>query len=94
MKQYPISLACERTSEISCNVVQALLNAYPESRFLTNADDALPIHLAIRAGNMPVIQLLLQCDIEKQIRKMDKQEMSPLHLAAQQGLFYALNYFL
>lgn len=75
----------------SYNVVKTLLTVYPDCRLLINANKELPLHLAIRAGCLSIIQLLLQLDVEKQIRESDKDDMTPLHLAAQQG-FIELNF--
>jgi ankyrin repeat protein len=47
---------------------------------------SLPLHCAIRAGNLPVVQLLLTKDPEKQVRVQDTDGNTPMHLAAQKGL--------
>ena len=82
---WPIHFACERKSKLSYAVVHCLLQTNKACRLAADKRKSMPIHQAIRAENVPVIQLLLDKDPELQIRKADGDGNTPMHLAAQRG---------
>lgn len=81
----PIHYACGRASSRAFNIVQLLLQANISCRFALDKKGSLPLHCAIRAGNMPIVQLLLQQETSKQISVQDAEGNTPLHLAAQKN---------
>jgi ankyrin repeat protein len=52
----------------------------------------MPIHLAIRSENIPIVQLLLTREADMQIRKADGDGNTPLHLATQRSNLLLITY--
>ncbi|KAI1700189.1 AMOP domain-containing protein [Ditylenchus destructor] len=83
--RWPIHQACERTSSRAYALIQTLLHHSRASRLAVDKSKNMPIHLAIRAENIPVVQMLLQRDSDSQVRMPDEDGNTPLHLAAQRN---------
>ncbi|KAI1722541.1 ankyrin repeats (3 copies) domain-containing protein [Ditylenchus destructor] len=83
--RWPIHQACERTSSRAYALIQTLLHNSRTSRLAVDKSKNMPIHLAIRVENIPVVQMLLQRESEAQVRTPDEDGNTPLHLAAQRS---------
>ncbi|KAI6212729.1 Ion-trans domain-containing protein [Aphelenchoides besseyi] len=81
----PIHFAAQRRSLRSYGVVHQLLRAHPNGRLAETRQGQLPLHLAIQASNLPVVQLLLFRQSEAQVRRADADKNTPLHLAARKN---------
>ena len=81
----PIHYAAGRKTPRALAFVQMLLRANPESRLTEDKRKNLPLHHAIQAGNVNVVQYLLNHDLDKQIHFANADGNRPLHLAAQKN---------
>ncbi|TKR72642.1 hypothetical protein L596_020059 [Steinernema carpocapsae] len=84
--QLPFHYACSRSSSRAYGVVQQLLLHNRALRLIEDGEKSLPIHLAVAAGNLSVVQLLLSVQGDQQILRTNANGDTPLHLAARQGL--------
>uniref|UniRef100_A0AC35GDL7 Uncharacterized protein n=1 Tax=Panagrolaimus sp. PS1159 TaxID=55785 RepID=A0AC35GDL7_9BILA len=81
----PIHYACQRHSNRGLGIVQTFLKANPELRLAEDKKKNLPLHYAIKAGNIPITQFLLTYDAIDQIHCPNADGNKPLHLAAQKN---------
>jgi ankyrin repeat protein len=74
----PLALACRKGTK---ELVSALLNAGAETEASPRNTEDRPLHLALRAGNVDVAEILLTHGADVTVR--GEQGQTPLHLAAQ-----------
>nr|CAD2199644.1 unnamed protein product [Meloidogyne enterolobii] len=81
----PIHFASERRSTSAVAILKTLINVNPGCRTASDKNGNLPLHFAIRAGNMAAVNFLLQKESKKQISAKDMDGNTPLHLAVHRG---------
>nr|CRZ23734.1 BMA-TRP-4 [Brugia malayi] len=74
--QTPLHLACKRTSKRGFRVTQLLLKYWEDGRLVEDLQKCLPIHYAVKCGNLETVKLLLE---------IDRNGDSLLHLACRSG---------
>jgi len=84
----PIHFASERRSTSAVAILKTLINVNPGCRTASDKNGNLPLHFAIRAGNMAAVNFLLQKESKKQISAKDMDGNTPLHLAVHRGNFF------
>ena len=82
----PLHFAAERRSLRAYGCVHQLLRAFSYGRRAETRSRQLPLHMAVRAGNVAVMQLLLFRNADVQVRRADANGDTPLHYAARKSL--------
>ncbi|VDL67230.1 unnamed protein product [Nippostrongylus brasiliensis] len=83
--QLPIHLACERQSKKAYYIVKRILEVYEYQSLERDSDGSLPVHLALKAGNINTAELLLSYHTEQQSCAVDGAGDTLLHLACRSG---------
>uniref|UniRef100_A0A914YKU5 Ankyrin repeat protein n=1 Tax=Panagrolaimus superbus TaxID=310955 RepID=A0A914YKU5_9BILA len=81
----PIHYACQRHSNRGLGIIQTFLKSNSELRLAEDKKKNLPLHYAIKAGNISITQFLLTFDAIDQIHCPNVDGNKPLHLAAQKN---------
>ncbi|VDK85211.1 unnamed protein product [Onchocerca ochengi] len=81
----PLHFACARASKRGFYVTQVLLRHWEEGRLAQDLQKCLPIHYAVKCGNMDTVQLLLEVDDNNQLMHVDANGDSLLHIACRSG---------
>ncbi|KAM3722182.1 Ankyrin-3 [Dirofilaria immitis] len=79
--QTPLHFACGRASKRGFRVTQILLKHWEEGRLVEDLHKCLPIHYAVKCGNMDTVKLLLEVDDSNQLMHIDENGDSLLHIA-------------
>ncbi|KHN74170.1 Ankyrin-2 [Toxocara canis] len=82
--QLPIHYACCRTSSRGYRIACLLLQQR-DQRLSEDRDKCLPIQCAINSNNLPLIKKLLEKNAEQQIKHVDANGDTLLHLACRKG---------
>ncbi|KAK5981003.1 putative Ion channel nompc, partial [Trichostrongylus colubriformis] len=89
-QQLPIHLACERPSKKAYLIVRRILELYEHQALEKDGEGSLPVHLALKAGNIPQAELLLTHHTHQQSISTDGAGDSLLHLACRSGNMEAI----
>ncbi|XGW21641.1 hypothetical protein V3C99_004540 [Haemonchus contortus] len=88
--QLPIHLACERPSKKAYFIVRRILEVFEHQALEKDGDGSLPVHLALKAGNVSQAELLLSHHTHQQSTSTDGAGDSLLHLACRSGNMEAI----
>ncbi|KHJ82639.1 ankyrin repeat protein, partial [Oesophagostomum dentatum] len=88
--QLPIHLACERRSKKGFPIAKRILEEYELQRLDRDGDGSLPVHLALKAGNLPLAELLLSHQTQQQCLEADGAGDTLLHIACRSGNMEAI----
>ncbi|VDP13803.1 unnamed protein product [Heligmosomoides polygyrus] len=88
--QLPIHLACERHSKKAYFIVRRILEIYEQQVLECDGDGSLPVHLALKAGNVSQAELLLSHHTHQQSTSRDGAGDTLLHLACRSGSMDAI----
>ncbi|VDO22043.1 unnamed protein product [Brugia timori] len=66
--QTPLHLACKRTSKRGFRVTQLLLKYWEDGRLVEDLQKCLPIHYAVKCGNLETVKLLLEVNESNQLK--------------------------
>ncbi|PAV85627.1 hypothetical protein WR25_08242 isoform C [Diploscapter pachys] len=83
-KQLPIHVACERRSKKAYQIVRRLLDEI-DQRLEADGEGSLPVHLALKSGNVSIVELLLSTSTGEQASSVDGNGDTLLHLACRAG---------
>ncbi|KAK6105831.1 Ankyrin repeats (3 copies) family protein [Brugia pahangi] len=83
--QTPLHLACKRTSKRGFRVTQLLLKYWEDGRLVEDLQKCLPIHYAVKCGNLETVKLLLEVNESNQLKHINENGDSLLHLACRSG---------
>ncbi|KAK6730167.1 hypothetical protein RB195_006932 [Necator americanus] len=89
-QQLPIHLACERRSKKTFFIVRRILDEYEQQRLERDGNGSMPIHLALKVGNVSLAELLLSHHSQQQSNARDGAGDTLLHLACRGGSMEAI----
>ncbi|EYC30062.1 hypothetical protein Y032_0005g2426 [Ancylostoma ceylanicum] len=89
-QQLPIHLACERRSKKGFFIVKRILDEFEHQRVERDGNGSMPIHLALKAGNVSLAELLLSHHSHQQSTARDGAGDTLLHLACRSGSMDAI----